>query len=293
MHSLSHQNLIRLHGIVLTQPMKMVKHTRTHTHTQECVCGCLCLCASWVQVVELAPLGSLLDRLRKRQGHILISSLCTYAVQVCRSGLLLQEAKSRFARVCSGAGGVWDGLPGAEALPTQGPGRAQRPAVHQRDGEDRRLWPDEGAADAHGPVRHGGGTQNPVPLVRRLAAADADSPEGWLVTAPPPPPPPPGVRRSRSSLEPSPTPPIPGCSGSPCGRCSPTGRSLGWALMGARSRPNTSSSVRVSRFSRMFFIVCLFADPPQGGRGGRAAVQAGGLSSGHLQRHAAVLEPQT
>lgn len=24
MHSLSHQNLIRLHGIVLTQPMKMV-----------------------------------------------------------------------------------------------------------------------------------------------------------------------------------------------------------------------------------------------------------------------------
>lgn len=27
MHSLSHQNLIRLHGIVLTQPMKMVKHS--------------------------------------------------------------------------------------------------------------------------------------------------------------------------------------------------------------------------------------------------------------------------
>ncbi|KAF3836258.1 hypothetical protein F7725_028816, partial [Dissostichus mawsoni] len=55
MHSLSHQNLIRLYGIVLTQPMKMV--------------------------AELAPLGSLLDRLRKRQGHILISSLCNYAVQ--------------------------------------------------------------------------------------------------------------------------------------------------------------------------------------------------------------------
>lgn len=28
MHSLSHQNLIRLYGIVLTQPMKMVKHTK-------------------------------------------------------------------------------------------------------------------------------------------------------------------------------------------------------------------------------------------------------------------------
>uniref|UniRef100_A0A3B3B4Y1 Tyrosine kinase non receptor 2 n=1 Tax=Oryzias melastigma TaxID=30732 RepID=A0A3B3B4Y1_ORYME len=38
MHSLNHQNLIRLYGIVLTQPMKMV--------------------------TELAPLGSLLDRLR-------------------------------------------------------------------------------------------------------------------------------------------------------------------------------------------------------------------------------------
>uniref|UniRef100_A0A8C6UZ64 Tyrosine kinase, non-receptor, 2a n=1 Tax=Neogobius melanostomus TaxID=47308 RepID=A0A8C6UZ64_9GOBI len=66
MHSLSHQNLIRLHGIVLTQPMKMV--------------------------TELAPLGSLLDRLRKRQGHILISSLCNYAVQVA-CGMTYLESK--------------------------------------------------------------------------------------------------------------------------------------------------------------------------------------------------------
>lgn len=34
------------------------------------------------QVTELAPLGSLLDRLRKRQGHILISVLCRYTVQI-------------------------------------------------------------------------------------------------------------------------------------------------------------------------------------------------------------------
>ncbi|XP_061569681.1 activated CDC42 kinase 1 isoform X1 [Cololabis saira] len=66
MHSLSHQNLIRLYGVVLTQPMKMV--------------------------AELAPLGSLLDRLRKRQGHILISLLCNYAVQVaCGMGYLEQK----------------------------------------------------------------------------------------------------------------------------------------------------------------------------------------------------------
>uniref|UniRef100_A0A8C1SA81 Activated CDC42 kinase 1 n=1 Tax=Cyprinus carpio TaxID=7962 RepID=A0A8C1SA81_CYPCA len=56
MHSLDHHNLIRLYGVVLTHPMKMV--------------------------TELAPLGSLLDRLRKRQGHILISVLCHYAVQI-------------------------------------------------------------------------------------------------------------------------------------------------------------------------------------------------------------------
>nr|XP_046227823.1 activated CDC42 kinase 1 isoform X2 [Scatophagus argus] len=67
MHSLSHQNLIRLHGVVLTQPMKMV--------------------------TELAPLGSLLDRLRKRQGHILISSLCNCAVQVAGGMAYLEQKR--------------------------------------------------------------------------------------------------------------------------------------------------------------------------------------------------------
>ncbi|XP_058495173.1 activated CDC42 kinase 1 isoform X2 [Solea solea] len=67
MHSLNHQNLIRLYGVVLTQPMKMV--------------------------AELAPLGSLLDRLRKRQGHILISSLCNYAVQVACGMAYLEQKR--------------------------------------------------------------------------------------------------------------------------------------------------------------------------------------------------------
>lgn len=31
MHSLNHQNLIRLYGVVLTQPMKMVVDTELHT----------------------------------------------------------------------------------------------------------------------------------------------------------------------------------------------------------------------------------------------------------------------
>ncbi|XP_030625167.1 activated CDC42 kinase 1 [Chanos chanos] len=67
MHSLNHQNLIRLYGVVLTHPMKMV--------------------------TELAPLGSLLDRLRKRQGHILISVLCRYAVQIACGMAYLESCR--------------------------------------------------------------------------------------------------------------------------------------------------------------------------------------------------------
>ncbi|XP_074860257.1 activated CDC42 kinase 1 isoform X3 [Carettochelys insculpta] len=66
MHSLDHRNLIRLYGVVLSPPMKMV--------------------------TELAPLGSLLDRLRKNQGHFLISTLCSYAVQIAK-GMAYLESK--------------------------------------------------------------------------------------------------------------------------------------------------------------------------------------------------------
>lgn len=45
-----------------------------------------------VQVTELAPLGSLLDRLRKNQGHFLISTLCQYAIQVAK-GMAYLESK--------------------------------------------------------------------------------------------------------------------------------------------------------------------------------------------------------
>ncbi|XP_032003588.1 activated CDC42 kinase 1-like isoform X3 [Hylobates moloch] len=66
MHSLDHRNLIRLYGVVLTPPMKMV--------------------------TELAPLGSLLDRLRKHQGHFLLGTLSRYAVQVAE-GMGYLESK--------------------------------------------------------------------------------------------------------------------------------------------------------------------------------------------------------
>ncbi|XP_041697479.1 activated CDC42 kinase 1 isoform X1 [Coregonus clupeaformis] len=69
MHSLDHQNLIRLYGVVLTQPMKMV--------------------------TELAPLGSLLERLRcvRPQGPVLIHTLCQYAVQVACGMAYLEQRR--------------------------------------------------------------------------------------------------------------------------------------------------------------------------------------------------------
>ncbi|KAI3375225.1 hypothetical protein L3Q82_021727, partial [Scortum barcoo] len=70
MHSLDHQNLIRLYGVVLTHPMKMV-------------------------VTELAPLGSLLERLRcvRPQGPVLIHTLCQYAVQVACGMAYLEQRR--------------------------------------------------------------------------------------------------------------------------------------------------------------------------------------------------------
>ncbi|XP_051943567.1 tyrosine kinase, non-receptor, 2b isoform X2 [Hippocampus zosterae] len=69
MHSLDHQNLIRLYGVVLTHPMKMV--------------------------TELAPLGSLLERLRRvhPQGPVLIQTLCQYAVQVACGMAYLEQRR--------------------------------------------------------------------------------------------------------------------------------------------------------------------------------------------------------
>ncbi|CAG9859957.1 unnamed protein product [Phyllotreta striolata] len=66
MHVLSHQNLIRLYGVVLSQPMMMV--------------------------TELAPLGSLLDYLRKQCDHTPVPMLCEYATQVA-TGMAYLESK--------------------------------------------------------------------------------------------------------------------------------------------------------------------------------------------------------
>jgi len=66
MHCLDHENLIRLYGIVLTQPMKMV--------------------------VELAPLGSLLDFLHKQCARVPVTVVWDYAIQIAR-GMAYLESK--------------------------------------------------------------------------------------------------------------------------------------------------------------------------------------------------------
>ena len=66
MHSLDHENLIRLYGIVLTQPMMMI--------------------------VELAPLGALIDFLHKQCGRVPLTTILDYAIQVAR-GMAYLESK--------------------------------------------------------------------------------------------------------------------------------------------------------------------------------------------------------
>ena len=66
MHALDHENLIRLYGIVLSQPMMMV--------------------------VELCSLGSLMDWMHKQCGHISICRIWDFAIQIAR-GMAYLELK--------------------------------------------------------------------------------------------------------------------------------------------------------------------------------------------------------
>ncbi|XP_014230636.1 activated CDC42 kinase 1 isoform X2 [Trichogramma pretiosum] len=65
MHSLDHHNLIRLYGVVLSAPMMMV--------------------------TELAPLGSLIDYLRKQCGNMSVLKLSDYALQVATGMAYLED----------------------------------------------------------------------------------------------------------------------------------------------------------------------------------------------------------
>ena len=66
MSGLDHPNVIHLYGVVLSSPIQLV--------------------------MELAPLGSLLDRLKKEPQRFLISKLCDFVLQVA-SGMSYLESK--------------------------------------------------------------------------------------------------------------------------------------------------------------------------------------------------------
>eukprot|EP00057_Strongylocentrotus_purpuratus_P035480 XP_799292.2 PREDICTED: activated CDC42 kinase 1 [Strongylocentrotus purpuratus] len=66
MHLLDHPHLVRLYGVVLSSPLKMV--------------------------TELAPLGALVDRLREDPSKFLISTLSAFALQIA-SGMSFLEYK--------------------------------------------------------------------------------------------------------------------------------------------------------------------------------------------------------
>ena len=67
MHCLNHENLVRLYGVVLTQPMMMI--------------------------VELAPLGSLIDFLHKQCGHVPITMIWDFAIQIASGMAYLESAR--------------------------------------------------------------------------------------------------------------------------------------------------------------------------------------------------------
>jgi len=74
MHFFSHQNLIRLHGIVLSEPLMMVNHLLPFLSLSKLI--------SSFKVTELAPLGSLLSCLRDEPKHFLVYMLVDYARQI-------------------------------------------------------------------------------------------------------------------------------------------------------------------------------------------------------------------
>jgi activated CDC42 kinase 1 len=84
MHLLSHRYLIRLHGIVLSEPLMMVTKYSSETKKNSFI---------FLQVTELAPLGSLLSRLREEPKHFLVYMLVEYARQISEGMDYLEQRR--------------------------------------------------------------------------------------------------------------------------------------------------------------------------------------------------------
>lgn len=93
MQSLDHPNIIRLYGVVLTQPLKMVK-TAPSPVPRVSLCSGVGMFenVSVVQVTELAALGSLYDTLRTRQYEYPLVRLWLFTTQIA-SGMEYLETR--------------------------------------------------------------------------------------------------------------------------------------------------------------------------------------------------------
>lgn len=80
MQSLDHPNIIRLYGVVLTQPLKMVR--TPSPLTSACSGTRMFRNISVLQVTELAPLGSLYDTLRAREYEYPLLRLWLFTTQI-------------------------------------------------------------------------------------------------------------------------------------------------------------------------------------------------------------------
>lgn len=88
MQSLDHPNIIRLYGVVLTQPLKMVKPSLLALS----LLPGMFRSASALQVTELAPLGSLYDTLHARQYEYPLVRLWLFTTQIV-SGMEYLETR--------------------------------------------------------------------------------------------------------------------------------------------------------------------------------------------------------
>lgn len=144
MQSLDHPNIIRLYGVVLTQPLKMVRLLQGRKMDIFC-----CLQGRELPVFCI-PLG---DRVGPHGFTLRHAALASVRVSPSPS----------LALCCTNR--VWHGLPGGQEVDSPGPGSTERAAGVQRDCEDWGLWADERTEPGGRPLHNVGTQEDPICVV--------------------------------------------------------------------------------------------------------------------------------